>query len=398
MKSLKILFFVALINQFHQHEAAPKWSTLKQYIGGKGDVNSVTDAFIKSRNQFINAENEQIFGMDIKLNEKEFIANRIIMKAKRKEVSIGSQDPDSFNPSRHIFEVMEKIKQSKLFKIIQKMPKGGILHIHNSAMCSTDYVVSLTHRPHLWQYSNADNDKILQFRFSRQQPTVKNGADNTPTGEWRLVSEVRAAMGSSKYDEHVRNLFTLYDRKTDPRIENTNQLWNRFESIFSLVKGILSYAPVHMAYYLQAMKEMLADGVQYMEFRGSLKLYDLDGKIMNESEIVSMYCETQNQFIRENPSFIGTKFIFAARKLYNPDLIEHAFEVVNRLFKQFPTFLAGFDLIGQEDKAPSLLSFAQKILNLPKELKLLFHAGETNWWGSVDENLVISKINSKMFI
>lgn len=390
MKSFRILLFVALAHLFHQQSYGTvlNWSILKQCIKGKCEVKSVTDEYIKTRNQFIEDETEQGFGMDIKLNENELIANKIIMKAKSEEVSVGFQDPDSFNPSRHIFEVMEKIKQTKLFKIIEKMPKGGILHIHNSAMCSTDYVVSLTHEPHLWQYSTANSDKILKFKFSRQQPTVRKNVDNTPMGEWRLVSKVRAEMGTSTYDKHVRDLFTLYDMKTDSRTENTDELWKRFESIFSLVTGILTYAPVHRAYYVQAMKEMLADGVQYMEFRGSLHLYDLDGKTLNERETVNMYYETQKQFIRENPSFIGTKFIFAARKVHKPGLIESAFRVINRLYKQFPTFLAGFDLIGQEDKAPSLLSFAEKIIDLPKEIKLFFHAGETNWWGSIDENLV----------
>lgn len=401
MESIRILLFVVtLLYLFDQHSNGTilKWSITKQCVSGKCEKGSVTDEFIKSRNQFIDDENEKGFGMDIKLNEKEFIANKIIMIAKSEEISIGFQDPDLFNPSRHIFDIMEKIKQSKLFKIIQRMPKGGILHIHNSAMCSIDFVVSLTHEPHLWQRSIPNSDEILEFKFSRQQPTVKKNVNNSPMGEWRLVSTVREEMGSSANDRNVRNLFTLYDRKTDPRTKNVNQLWKRFESIFSLVKGILTYVPVHKKYYIQAMKEMLADSVQYMEFRGSLQLYDLNGNIIDESEIVSMYYEIQNQFIRENPSFIGTKLIFAARKTDKADRIERAFGVVQRLHKQFPTFLAGFDLIGQEDQTPSLLSFVDKILELPKKIKLFFHAGKTNWWGSIDENLVSSKINSEMFI
>lgn len=41
-----------------------------------------------------------------------------------------------------------------------------------------------------------------------------------------------------------------------------------------------------------------------------------------------------------------------------------------------------------QDIAPSLLSYIQHILNMPNDIKLFFHAGETNWYGSIDENLV----------
>ncbi|XP_031635402.1 adenosine deaminase AGSA-like [Contarinia nasturtii] len=44
--------------------------------------------------------------------------------------------------------------------------------------------------------------------------------------------------------------------------------------------------------------------------------------------------------------------------------------------------------VGQEDKAPGLVSFAEQILQLPDDIKILLHAGETAWFGSVDENLI----------
>lgn len=56
-------------------------------------------------------------------------------------------------------------------------------------------------------------------------------------------------------------------------------------------------------------------------------------------------------------------------------------------------FMAGFDLDGQEDAVPPLLAFAEPILKLPNEIKLFLHAGETKWFGSVDEDLVNSIIN-----
>lgn len=241
------------------------------------------DDYYKDRKQFIDNEIDQSFGMDTKLNENEKLANNIIMIAKEAEYQNGFLNPYSFNPSRHIFEVLDAIKQSKLFQIIQRMPKGGILHAHDTALCSTDFVVSLTYWPQLWQRTASDNNEILEFKFSRQQPsteqwhstnrTIADGDNGNHTKMvWRLVSDVRADIGPSNYDEYVRTLFTLFNKNVNPKIQfrDINDVWNRFMNIFGYLHPIVSYAPAWKAYYKHAMKEMLADGVQYLEFRGIL--------------------------------------------------------------------------------------------------------------------------------
>lgn len=115
----------------------------------------------------------------------------------------------------------------------------------------------------------------------------------------------------------------------------------------------------------------------------------MDGKKYTEDDTLSVYREALEEFKSENPSFIGSKCIYAPAKLTSNDTTATYFEIIRRLHTKFPQFLAGFDLVGQEDKAPTLMSYAQQILELPDTVKLFFHAGETNWYGSTDENLVI---------
>lgn len=86
--------------------------------------------FNKKRKELLNSELKISFGHDIKLDANELRANKIIMDAKEMELKNGLKNPFDFNPSHHLFEVLNSTKQSKLFKIIQQMPKGGILHIH----------------------------------------------------------------------------------------------------------------------------------------------------------------------------------------------------------------------------------------------------------------------------
>lgn len=293
MNSFKIILLSLLQIYFYLSDAAvsSERSRLERCMIHSNELNLAKSCisrqpiadYYKVRNQIIDDEIDHSFGMDIRLSENEKLANNIIMNAKEAEYRTGFLNPYSFNPSRHIFEVLDAIKQSKLFQIIQQMPKGGILHAHDTALCSTDFVVSLTYWPHLWQRTAIDNNEILEFKFSRQHPSIEQwyttnsttaGGDNVNNTlmVWRLVSDVRAEIGSSKYDEYVRTLFTLFNKNVNPKIQfrDINDVWNRFMNIFVYLGPMVTYAPAWKAYYKHAMKEMLADGVQYLEFRGIL--------------------------------------------------------------------------------------------------------------------------------
>lgn len=222
--------------------------------------------YMSQRQTLVNQEYNMGFESDVRLTDNEKVANEIIMRAKKKEVDGGLSNPYSFNPSRHIFEVLQNVKDSDLFKILQKMPKGAILHSHDTSLCSADYLVSLTYWPNLWQCS--ENDKIITFYFSTAQPAPEASTNCT----WTLVSEQRSRLGDAKYDEYVRKMFTLFNRDVHPKIQfrDINDVWQTMMQIFGRVTPLLGFAPVWKAYYKHALKEMYADNVQYLEFRSTL--------------------------------------------------------------------------------------------------------------------------------
>ncbi len=215
--------------------------------------------YIASRETVFNAENADNFESDVKLNQKENQANAIIMAAKNVELDDGFKNPQNFAPSRHFFEVLEQINKSKLFKFIRRMPKGGILHAHDTALCSTDYLVSLTYSEHLWQCNDANNT-IVSFKFSRNAPDAVNGC------KWLRVVDERARIGRAEYDAHIRSNFTLFTNDTR-KFSDINAVWNEFMGLFIRFEPLVTYAPVFKDYYKQALKEMLQDGVQYLELR-----------------------------------------------------------------------------------------------------------------------------------
>lgn len=54
---------------------------------------------------------------------------------------------------------------------------------------------------------------------------------------------------------------------------------------------------------------------------------------------------------------------------------------------KYQDFVAGFDLVGQEDKGRPLVDFIPQLLEIKNTTRFFFHAGETNWEGDTDMNL-----------
>lgn len=341
------------------------------------------DEYKVSRSMFFQDENSRALGSKLKLNERELLANEIFQLVKKRDMDNGFADPRKFAPAKHIFKALDEIKKSDMFYLLKAMPKGGVLHAHDTALTSTDYVVSLTYLPNLWICSSPDSNDVA-FKFARTQPEPTDGL------EWTLVADQRAKRGADDYDAEIRKLFTLYTPNPEIEYKDINHVWECFIGIFIKITPLLTYVPVWKAYYKQALKEFYEDGVQYLEFRGTLPdLYDLDGKIYKNAEVVEVYVEALEEFRAENPGFIGSKFVYAPTRKVDDATFAEYMRIVVDLKAKYPNFVVGFDIVSQEDAGRPLIDFAEPLLNLPNDISFYFHAGETNWNGmSTDENLI----------
>lgn len=219
--------------------------------------------YMTARETFITEQRAQELGADIVLNERELLANAKIMELKNIEIENGFNTPSTFIPSRHIFEVLNRINSSELFQIMQKLPKGAILHSHDTALASTDYVLSLTYRANLWQCEHTATS-LKDFKFSTNQPSAIEGCT------WVLVADERERIGEELYNSQTRKLFTMYNEDPTNAFDNINAVWSHFMTIFAAVEPIITYAPVWKDYFKQVLTELYADNVQYLEFRGTL--------------------------------------------------------------------------------------------------------------------------------
>lgn len=123
---------------------------------------------------------------------------------------------------------------------------------------------------------------------------------------------------------------------------------------------------------------------------------------------MKVWQETIMEFMKDYPDFWGVKFILAPKRFVNSTVVEEFRQLMVHLTSKYPDFIAGFDLVGQEDigeyyfqmffflyskltqiSGPPLKHFLPELLKMSNLTKLFLHAGETLWNGAItDENLI----------
>lgn len=276
MLRLMVLFFIALVTSAHSARIA-RSVVHSSEIGGPTIIMEDSKSRISSgeykklRSALFQREQMKSFGYKIELNEREKKANEILMAMKNEELAVGFKTPYKFNPSRHFFDAFDNITSSKLFQMIELMPKGAVLHAHDTALCSTDFLISLTYWDNLWSCFDEKMNQMV-FEFSRKQPTKMPDYPPNMSCKWRKVSDERKAKGAKLFDEDLRKRMSLYPIQ---QFRDINHVWEVFSGIFATINGLLMYLPGWEAYYYNALKEFRADNVNYLEFRTTLPIVSI---------------------------------------------------------------------------------------------------------------------------
>ncbi|XP_076285303.1 adenosine deaminase isoform X2 [Lasioglossum baleicum] len=288
------------------------------------------------RKQILEYEQRFMLGGKLTLNDLERAANEILMKEKRNELEAGFKNPKKFAPSRNFIAAKKDIEESKVFKFIRKMPKGAVLHAHDSAMATIDYMYhNVSFRDDLYLCETNDSFKLKFFKKPDEEC------------EWQLLKKVR---------QHP----------------------------------LRALEPVREEHFMMVLQQLYEDNVMYLEMRSTLPtLYDFDGTEYTPKDTVGIFKNVSERFKKDHPDFVGVKLIYAPQRFVNLEQAEEYIKTLKELQDQYPNFVAGFDLVGQEDKGKTLEYFSNILEKVAHDTKFFFHAGETNWFGSsTDENLV----------
>lgn len=338
----------------------------------------------KQREALIHLETSMETGGQMVLTDAEQRLDALLFKMKQKEMMRAD-----FPPAMHFFKARDLIRTSPIFNLLQKMPKGGALHVHDLAMVDVEWLVkNATYRADC--YMCFTDNQSIRFIFSSRWPKALPHCS-----PWTLLENLRAKIANTTdFDNSIMGNMTLFtDQDPETVYPSQDVIWDKFEQAFQAVWGLVTYAPVFRDYYYQGLSHFYMDNVMYLELRALLpEIYELDGTTHEAAWTLKTYQEVTRQFMADHPDFFGARIIFTTHRGINTSMMVRVVEEAMKLQRDFPDIMAGFDLVGHEDRGRPLWYF-RDALSMPVErgvkLPFFFHAGETDLHGTeVDQNLL----------
>ncbi|RPD64537.1 Metallo-dependent hydrolase [Lentinus tigrinus ALCF2SS1-7] len=314
----------------------------------------------------------------------------------------------------------QKIVGTKIFDILSKMPKGGLLHIHLGATVRPDILLNLgLLYPAIHVRASAP---ITETTIKTTLPIFSA----LPKEEWTATCSLTdssykpdtwvplqnarnnfspALGGPEGFDRWVIDAMMINPSEAYGTHNTPDLIWKKFQSTFTVSEGMYGYIPLWTEYIRQFFLSSVEDGISYTEprmiFFGDF-VTGADGrKNVSHRDCLAIFDrvvkEVKEDLTKQGrgDDFLGSRIIYSTLRLVAPEQLEHYLEDCLALAQEFPHLIAGFDLVGAEDSLKPLIHYAEPLLKFierQKELGLyipfMFHAGETLGDGSpADMNL-----------
>jgi adenosine deaminase CECR1 len=342
------------------------------------------EAYMSERSKLLAADNQQRFDNDLVLSKEEKSA-ALVLKGMQMQLLDQYRAEKFFPPSRTFYQSKKKIESTALFKLIEKMPKGGALHLHTEGTTSITWVVNtVLSTANAYVFWGKDNNKYTkgQIEFFTKA--------TAPAGFY-LATEL-----NTKYKTFKTQLYKLLTFSSETTGDSA-QVWKEFELCFNRIRDFVAYKPLFEAYYLEGFRELIKDHIQYAELRAivSPALYDLshskESNYYSTDSIIRYFKEVAQQLKGTDPDF-KFRLVYTFIRGFGKKQVDAEFVNAFRMQAKYPEIISGFDLVGEEDRGHTTGYFMdtwmkrdslEKVFGL--KMDYLFHDGESNWVS--DENL-----------
>jgi adenosine deaminase CECR1 len=203
------------------------------------------------------------------------------MWTKEYEDSIVKQHVDVF-PGMMFSLAKDRMEKSKLWKIVNKMPKGALLHCHLEAMVDLDWAleeafklkgVCITSNGPL---SSPTERLKTGFSFTYSKIAAKDDVSvwsdtykpNTPV-LLTTAADSFSDGGREGFIDWVRSRTTITPEEHLKHHEGPNEAWRKFLSCFPILGSLIYYEPVYRKFVRKMCKQLLDDGVSYVDMRSA---------------------------------------------------------------------------------------------------------------------------------
>ncbi len=334
------------------------------------------------------------------------------------EDSLADKNGGNLYPGMMFTLARNRMETTDLWKIVEKMPKGALLHAHLDAMIDVDWLVdqALSEKGFCMLAPEGLSDKekrttgALQFRYYSDEAVKKQksaGSIWTTKYSSNTPIPIREAQREFPDDETTFKKW-LISRCTVTAEESLchhhglDSVWRKFQSTFLVITWMFAYEPIFRRAIQRLLGQLAADGITYVDLRIAFKFEfrkegQTNGQIGKYDDFFKALGEEIDKFKRSEAgkNFIGARLIWTVvRKMDNRALADSMKECI-RMKKKYPHTICGFDFVAQEDQGrtlkdltPLVFWFKKKCAEEGVDLPFFFHAGECLGDGdSTDNNL-----------
>ncbi|KAF5024085.1 hypothetical protein F66182_3829 [Fusarium sp. NRRL 66182] len=422
----------------HDAEIAAKGATAEpDQVAGtvSHDASSVGDYF-KLRQKIVSYEKALDFDHACRIHStpEEQRADAIIQKLRHDDeeniyakamprAGYGGQQHPRF-PGDHFLTNKELIDQTALFKVAQRMPKGGHLHIHFNACLAPQVLLNIakdmdrmfiTSDIPLVPDNNYTNFDRCEIQFLLLSPDKETPGDlfspaYQPRQTMRFKEFLETFPGyytkdSTSVDVWLLEKLMFHEQEAHNHLQTATGAWEKFNGRTRMMKGLFNYETAYRRYTRLCLEDFMEDNISYAEIRPNFmtsnQLWSDDGTKLIDNKgimelIISVVQDFQADMKKQGRFFGGLKVIYCTPRSFEPTQIEAALAECLQFKKRWPEWIAGFDLVGEESKGrpikdfiPELLTFQDDCVKEGIEIPFLFHCGETLDMGTdTDGNLV----------
>jgi adenosine deaminase CECR1 len=282
-----------------------------------------------------------------------------------------------FPGAKAFYSGKDAIELSRTFTILRKMPKGGALHIHSIAAGRARWIVyHASQRPNCYVYWPSGPVFPPSRHIKGELGFFSPGRE--PLG-FQPIADVRGSV--KDFDQQLLALLTL-----GPEDESIPDVWIEFSNCMQRVGNVLAYQPVFIDYFVDAFETLIADGVDYVELRTGLgRLFDLEGNTWSGERFIEQYLKVRERVQKKHPGFDFKLIVSSSRFSHFNDVWKDLVALLP-LRLRYPSFVVGYDLVGEEDSGNKTLYYfkvllAAVYLYLQSHVTIPFylHDGESNW-------------------
>ncbi|KAE8234836.1 hypothetical protein CF326_g100 [Tilletia indica] len=420
---------------------------------GTDPDSALLEAYLSRRSALIAQEQSLRYdaAKTASLSQAEKEANQIVARVRKEESERIWDVPEQLSTfsGMPFYRGLSRIRSATLFKIIQKMPKGALLHCHMDGTVDARFLIdqaSQTPGMHMRASEPLDSPRSLRHATVEFKVLPPNSLDSTTdniydplytASAWVPYAYARAtfpynhtwtvkdeedeplldhlipppaqdASAETKrcaaFDSFVQSLMTMAPTSKAEENRNSKEAWAKFITTFGVAAGLLGYEPTLKEYVKEMCRINARDGVKYIESRVNFFeefMVRANGQPdLPHREWVRLYdeavTEVREELKGQGIDFWDARIIYSTVRIIDNSQLRLALEDCRALKKEFPHRIIGFDLVGHEDPGTPLKTYIPELLRFKREqselgldeIPYILHAGETLADGDhVDDNL-----------